>query len=231
MAKKTIIGQDGKEYEVKEKKPFYKKWWFIVLAVIFVIGTIGNMFGDDSKTSAGSSSTQKVDKAAESKEKAAQESREKAAAAKKAEEEAAAKKKAEEEAAAKKKAEEEAAAKKAQQEAERKDPNTYGVIDYITLSRNPDQYIGQKYKFSGKILQVLEGDDSTQYRLAVDGNYDNVLYLEIDKDDLAQRILEDDLVTVYGLSVGTISYKSTLGGKITIPGLLVNIIELNGHED
>lgn len=222
MAKKTIIGQDGKEYEVKEKKPFYKKWWFIVLAVIFVIGTIGNMFGDDSKTSAGSSSTQKVDKAAESKEKAAQESREKAAAAKK---------KAEEEAAAKKKAEEEAAAKKAQQEAERKDPNTYGVIDYITLSRNPDQYIGQKYKFSGKILQVLEGEDSTQYRLAVDGNYDNVLYLEIDKDDLAQRILEDDLVTVYGLSVGTISYKSTLGGKITIPGLLVNIIELNGHED
>lgn len=220
MAKKTIIGQDGKEYEVKEKKPFYKKWWFIVLAVIFVIGTIGNLFGDDSKTSAGSSSTQKVDKAAESKEKAAQESREKAAA-----------KKAEEEAAAKKKAEEEAAAKKAQQEAERKDPNTYGVIDYITLSRNPDQYIGQKYKFSGKILQVLEGDDSTQYRLAVDGNYDNVLYLEIDKDDLAQRILEDDLVTVYGLSVGTISYKSTLGGKITIPGLLVNIIELNGHED
>lgn len=223
MAKKKIIGQDGKEYEVKEKKPFYKKWWFIVLAVIFVIGTIGNMFGDDSKTSAGSSSTQKVDKAAESKEKAA--------AAKKAEEEAAAKKKAEEEAAAKKKAEEEAAAKKAQQEAERKDPNTYGVIDYITLSRTPDQYIGQKYKFSGKILQVLEGDNSTQYRLAVDGNYDNVLYLEIDKDDLAQRILEDDLVTVYGISVGTISYKSTLGGKITIPGLLVNIIELNGHED
>lgn len=213
MAKKKIIGQDGKEYEVKEKKPFYKKWWFIVLAVIFVIGTIGNMFGDDSKTSAGSSSTQKVDKAAESKEKAADA------------------KKAEEEAAAKKKAEEEAAAKKAQQEAERKDPNTYGVIDYITLSRTPDQYIGQKYKFSGKILQVLEGDNSTQYRLAVDGNYDNVLYLEIDKDDLAQRILEDDLVTVYGISVGTISYKSTLGGKITIPGLLVNIIELNGHED
>lgn len=221
MAKKKIIGQDGKEYEVKEKKPFYKKWWFIALTVIFVIGTIGNMFGDDSKTSTGSSSTQKVDKAAESKEKAAQESREKAAAAKKAEEEAA----------AKKKAEEEAAAKKAQQEAERKDPNTYGVIDYITLSRTPDQYIGQKYKFSGKILQVLEGDNSTQYRLAVDGNYDNVLYLEIDKDDLAQRILEDDLVTVYGISVGTISYKSTLGGKITIPGLLVNIIELNGHED
>lgn len=213
MAKKKIIGQDGKEYEVKEKKPFYKKWWFIALAVIFVIGTIGNMFGDDSKTSAGSSSTQKVDKAAESKEKAT------------------AAKKSEEEAAAKKKAEEEAAAKKAQQEAERKDPNTYGVIDYITLSRTPDQYIGQKYKFSGKILQVLEGDNSTQYRLAVDGNYDNVLYLEIDKDDLAQRILEDDLVTVYGISVGTISYKSTLGGKITIPGLLVNIIELNGHED
>lgn len=30
MAKKRITGEDGKEYIVTEKKPFYKKWWFIL---------------------------------------------------------------------------------------------------------------------------------------------------------------------------------------------------------
>lgn len=45
MAKKTITGEDGKEYVVKEKKPFYKKWWFIALAIFIVVGTIGQLIG------------------------------------------------------------------------------------------------------------------------------------------------------------------------------------------
>lgn len=45
MAKKTIIGEDGKEYIVKEKKPFYKRWWFITLVAFIVIGAL---FGDRS---------------------------------------------------------------------------------------------------------------------------------------------------------------------------------------
>lgn len=44
MKKKTIIGEDGKEYSVKEKKPFYKRWWFIVIAGIFLLGIIGSLF-------------------------------------------------------------------------------------------------------------------------------------------------------------------------------------------
>lgn len=45
MAKKKIIGQDGNEYEVKIKKPFYKRWWFIAIVAVFVIGIIGNLGG------------------------------------------------------------------------------------------------------------------------------------------------------------------------------------------
>lgn len=35
--KKTFVGEDGKTYHVKEKKPFYKKWWFILIAIIVVL--------------------------------------------------------------------------------------------------------------------------------------------------------------------------------------------------
>ena len=47
MAKKKITGQDGKEYTVKEKKPFYKKIWFWVLVVIALFVIIGVSTGGD----------------------------------------------------------------------------------------------------------------------------------------------------------------------------------------
>ncbi|MCS1393074.1 DUF4352 domain-containing protein [Lysinibacillus boronitolerans] len=32
------------------KKPFYKKWWFILIVAIIVLGAIGNMAGEDDAT-------------------------------------------------------------------------------------------------------------------------------------------------------------------------------------
>lgn len=49
MAKKHITGEDGKKYVMKEKKPIYKKWWFILIAAILVIGFIGSLGGDSEK--------------------------------------------------------------------------------------------------------------------------------------------------------------------------------------
>lgn len=49
MAKKHITGEDGKKYVMKEKKPFYKKWWFILIAAILVIGFIGSLGGGSEK--------------------------------------------------------------------------------------------------------------------------------------------------------------------------------------
>lgn len=67
MSKKKITGDDGKEYVVKEKKPWYKKWWFWVLVVILVIFGIGLINGgsDDSasKTTSSKGSAHKTTKA------------------------------------------------------------------------------------------------------------------------------------------------------------------------
>ena len=50
MAKKKVTGEDGKTYVMKEKKPFYKKIWFWVLAVIVVAGIGGSLgSGDEEK--------------------------------------------------------------------------------------------------------------------------------------------------------------------------------------
>lgn len=135
-------------------------------------------------------------------------------------EEAEAQKKAEEEAEAQKAAEEEA---KKQAEKEKKGYET--GITYDNLARNPDDYIGEKVKFKGKVIQVMEGDTENQIRLAVDSDYDTILYCGYDPSIVSSRILEDDIITIYGTSVGTISYQSTLGGTITIPGVLVEKID------
>lgn len=54
MAKK-IKAEDGKVYV--EKKPFYKRVWFIVLAALVVIGVLANMGGSDNSKETASKST------------------------------------------------------------------------------------------------------------------------------------------------------------------------------
>ncbi len=132
-------------------------------------------------------------------------------------------KKAKEEELARAKAE---ADKKAKEEAEKVGYET--GVTYEQLARTPDDFIAKKIKFSGKVLQVMEGDDETQIRLAINSNYDNVLLCGLPKSLTSnKRILEDDMITIYGYSVGLYTYKSTLGGNITIPAAMIDKFELN----
>lgn len=152
----------------------------------------------------------------------AKEEAEEAEAKKKAEaEEAAAKKKAQEEADEKER--KEAEALKKQEEEEKKGYET--GITYDQLARSPDDHDGGKIKFSGKVVQVMEGDGETQIRIAVNNNYDTILYGVYDSSLVDSRILEDDMITVMGLSAGLLSYESTMGGKITIPSMLILQVE------
>lgn len=98
-------------------------------------------------------------------------------------------------------------------------------ITYDQLARTPDDYEGQKVKFSGKVLQVMEGSGTVQIRLAVNKDYDTVLYGEYKKDIISSRVLENDIITVYGTSTGLLSYQSTMGGTITIPSIKIDKID------
>lgn len=149
---------------------------------------------------------------------------------KKAEEEAAqqARKEAEEKERAEKEAAEKAEAEAAKKAEEAKIAQGYETgITYDQLARTPDEYTGERLKFSGKVIQVIEGDDEIQLRFAVNDDYDKVMYLGYSPDIVDQRVLEDDYLTIYGYSIGTISYESTMGGTITIPASFVEKIEFN----
>lgn len=151
-------------------------------------------------------------KRAEEQEKKRKEEEEK----KRAEEE---KKKQEEEAAAKKKLEEEAAAAAI----------AYDTgITYENLARNPDTYKGQKVKFSGRIIQVIKGENVSQYRFKINDDYNQVILIEISNSQLENnRILEDDYITIKGLSYGEYTYSSTMGGEITVPAVVVDSFEFS----
>jgi uncharacterized membrane protein YcgQ (UPF0703/DUF1980 family) len=100
-------------------------------------------------------------------------------------------------------------------------------ITYNQIARTPDQYKNKKVKFTGKVIQVMESENEINLRIAVNDNYDNVLLVAYLPGITSTRVLENDHVTIKGVSQGLYTYKSTLGGNITIPLVLVNSIAIN----
>ncbi|MDR0898934.1 MAG: hypothetical protein LBM27_01095 [Lactobacillaceae bacterium] len=114
--------------------------------------------------------------------------------------------------------------------AAKEDPANYQTgVTYEQIARNPKSFVGKKVQFRGKAIQVIETNSETQVRLAVNGDYDSVVYVEIDKSLLNDgRILENDLLTISGISADTITYDSTFGGSITLPAIIVEIVDDQG---
>lgn len=107
-------------------------------------------------------------------------------------------------------------------------------ISYKDLARDPDNYKGELVKFSGEVVQVIESSfGANEYRVAVTKDeygyydYDDIVYLTYSLKDGESRILEDDIITFYGTYTGLTSYTSTIGGKITIPSVDAEYIEIN----
>ena len=146
----------------------------------------------------------------------------------------AARAKAEEEAriAAEKKAEEERIAKEKAEEEERKGYET--GITYDQLARTPDEYKNKKVKFYGKVVQVTEGDNETNLRVATRAieygcYYEDVVLVYYNPKIMASRVLENDMITLYGVSKGLHTYKSTMSGNITVPLIAVDKIDVNSQ--
>lgn len=99
-------------------------------------------------------------------------------------------------------------------------------VNYDNLARTPDDFIYQKIALYGRVVQVMEGDGTTQLRVAVNDDYNTVVLVEYDSSISSMRVLEDDYVDMYGTSAGLFTYSSTMGGEITLPALLVYIIEI-----
>lgn len=105
-------------------------------------------------------------------------------------------------------------------------PDNYAAVAYVDLARNPDTYKGQNIVISGKVLQVSESTKEIDLRVATDGGYDDVVMVGYDPKLMSSRVLEDDVVIVYGNCIGLYTYTSTLGASISVPGLYADNIEI-----
>lgn len=83
---------------------------------------------------------------------------------------------------------------------------------YEELSRNEDLE-GCAVKYSGEVIQ--EGDG--YYRVALDEDWEDVIYLTYNLAEGEDRIIEGDNVKIYGVYKGLYTYESVLGESITIP--------------
>lgn len=124
---------------------------------------------------------------------------------------------------AQKEAEEEAK-KEAEEEAKRQaESQKYETgLTWEQIAR--EGRVGELGKFEGKIVQVMSGSGFTQYRVAINGNYDTIMLIEVLDGISSEVLLEDDYVYFKGMSMGQYTYTTVLGSEMTIPSFTVDEI-------
>lgn len=103
--------------------------------------------------------------------------------------------------------------------------------NYKSIARDPEKYKGKYAKFTGEVSQVLESGTRVVLRVNVTrGEYDiwtDTMYVEYLKNSADEsRILEDDIVTIYGQLDGIETYTAVLGNEISIPRIDAMYIDI-----
>ena len=105
------------------------------------------------------------------------------------------------------------------------------TYDYRTVARDPHVYEGELARFTGKVVQVMESGRSVILRVNVtkdNSSYRDTVYVTYTrKSDQESRVLEDDIVTMYGTLAGLKSYETILGSTATIPALVAEYIDVH----
>ena len=174
------------------KKPFYKKWWFWVIVVVIVISIgAGSARNENSSKDTDNKETTTVSTSAVETTTVQPTTKVK---------------------------------KKVSAKAYK---NNCKTLSFKDLSRNPDKHKGEKLKYTGKVIQVQEDehwlDDKTTVDLRINvtkdeyGLWDDTIYATVELPKNADRILEDDIITIWGECDGKYSYTSVLGSDVTLP--------------
>ena len=211
-------------YRYKVKKPIFKKWWFWLIVAIVVFAGIGGNSNSKTETKKETKTEAKKESIAAKKERLKKEAEEKAEAErvwKEATDKAQAEKAAKE--AAEKAEAEKQAAEKAAKEAADRDHNSYQALPYEEMARNGNNHKGEKLQITGTVIQVTDSAvGGATLRVATNGKYDDIYMVQISKNEWeSHRLLENDVITFYGYVYGLYSYKSVMGGQITVPALIV----------
>lgn len=110
-------------------------------------------------------------------------------------------------------------------------------ISYTQLARNPYMYVGVDYKFTGEVIQVTNGNNNNiemrvnvtpkRYEYINETYYEDTMYVTYQySSSYESKILEGDIITMYGTFWGIQEYISILGAKIAIPRLDAKYIDI-----
>ena len=105
------------------------------------------------------------------------------------------------------------------------------TIPYDDLIRETEKYIGEIVHYTGKVVQVQESRSNLSLRVNVtEGNfgfYEDTLWVNYSLEEGERRIIEDDLISLWGEIKGRKTYTAVLGNRITIPEVNARKIEIN----
>lgn len=126
----------------------------------------------------------------------------------------------------------EAEAKRRAEEAVRIYKESCSAINYDELARNPDKHAGERYTFTGKIMQVqvfelLESMTALIY--ATKGEYgfwEDLVYVSFPYEKGDDMVLEGDIVTVWGECEGAYKYITLLGAQNIVPKIEIEYFEM-----
>lgn len=101
------------------------------------------------------------------------------------------------------------------------DKVSYPQANYADILRNPYAYKGDTFSIYGKVLQVDSSWGQTVARVGTGGYgyYDNVFYVTMPGSSMDVKVIEDDMITIYGECTGTKTYTTIFGASITIPSM------------
>jgi len=100
------------------------------------------------------------------------------------------------------------------------------------MSRNPDNFKGSNVKVTGEVIQALYGTNTVDLRVNITKKgtystyYTDTIYVTYTPSEGEDKILEDDIITIYGTSQGDYSYTSTIGSPVTLPLIFAKYITI-----
>lgn len=102
---------------------------------------------------------------------------------------------------------------------------------YKDVARDPKDYIGKKAKFIGEVIQVIEANENVALRVNITKNeydfWEDTIYVVYTRSsDTESRILEDDIINIYGTLDGLKTYTTVLGDEISIPKVIAEYIDI-----
>lgn len=201
------------EKEEKTKKTFYKKWWFWVIVIFILGGIIGALDGNEYTTNTVNTSTDQTVNNGSNADNTIN-----VAEQQETEEEKQAR------------LEQERIQKEQEEQEFKASCQTY---TYEQMARNPENFKGTNVKVTGEVIQALYGSEGIDLRVNItkEGNYatyyTDTIYVVYYPEEGEDKILEDDIITIYGTAQGDYTYTSTLGGPITLPLVYGKYIEIN----